>query len=117
MNAEWLTRTLEEFLGEASGAVVIEDGAVMFDLAESKYSISGEHNKCLLHLWSRERNTVRRVLGAGSVRGQAETGAREKFSWIRDLTPDHPRRSGGVLRPDLRAACCGKGRQPLPCWA
>ncbi|PYX70368.1 MAG: hypothetical protein DMG78_19130 [Acidobacteria bacterium] len=64
MNAESLTRTLEEFLGEASGAVVIEDGAVMFDLAQSKYSISGEHNKCLLHLWSPERNTVRRVLDA-----------------------------------------------------
>jgi len=64
MNAEALTRTLQEFLGEASGAVVIEDGAVMFDLAQSKYSISGEHNKCLLHLWSPERNTVRRVLDA-----------------------------------------------------
>src|SRR5437660_5616235 len=36
----------------------------MFDLAQSKYSISGEHNKCLLHLWSPERNTVRRVLDA-----------------------------------------------------
>jgi hypothetical protein len=27
-----------------------------------KYSISGERNKCLLHLWSDERNLVRRVL-------------------------------------------------------
>jgi hypothetical protein len=34
MNAESLTRTLEEFLGEASGAVVIEDGAVMFGRVE-----------------------------------------------------------------------------------
>jgi len=64
MNAEALTRTLEEFLTEASGAVVLEDGAVLFDLAQAKYSISGEHNKCLLHLWSNERNTVRRVLDA-----------------------------------------------------
>ena len=32
--------------------------------AQSKYSISGEYNKCLLHLWSAERNTVRRVLDA-----------------------------------------------------
>jgi len=51
-------------LGDASGAVAIEDGAVMFDLAQSKYSISGEHSKCLLHLWSPERNTVRRGLEA-----------------------------------------------------
>ena len=43
-------------------AVVIEDGAVVFDLARTKYSISGECNKCLLHLWSAERNVVRRVL-------------------------------------------------------
>jgi hypothetical protein len=50
------------FLSEASGAVALEDGAVLFDLAQAKYSISGEHNKCLLHLWSAERNTVRRVL-------------------------------------------------------
>ena len=64
MNAEALTHTLEEFLSQAAGAVVIEDGAVMFDLAQARYSISGEHNKCLLHLWSTERNTVRRVLDA-----------------------------------------------------
>ena len=59
-----LTRTVQEFLSEASGAVVLEDGAVAFDLARAKYSISGEYNKCLLHLWSAERNTVRRVLDA-----------------------------------------------------
>jgi hypothetical protein len=59
-----LTRTVQDFLSEASGAVVLEDGAVAFDLGQSKYSISGEYNKCLLHLWSAERNTVRRVLDA-----------------------------------------------------
>ncbi len=64
MTPEMLTRTLEGFLGEAAGAVVLEDGAVSFDLGQAKYSISGECNKCLLHLWSAERNTVRRVLDA-----------------------------------------------------
>lgn len=64
MNAETLTRTLQDFLREASGAVVLEDGAVAFDLAQARYSISGEHSKCLLHLWSAERNTVRRVVDA-----------------------------------------------------
>src|SRR5438309_216069 len=61
---ESLTRTVQDFLAEASGALVLEDGAVSFDLARAKYSISGEYNKCLLHLWSAERNTVRRVLDA-----------------------------------------------------
>ena len=64
MTPEALARTLQEFLSDASGAVVLEDGTVAFDLERSKYSISGEHNKCLLHLWSAERNAVRRVLDA-----------------------------------------------------
>lgn len=64
MNPELLSRTVEDFLAEASGAVVLEDGAVAFDLAEAKYSISGEYNKCLLHLCSAERSVVRRVLDA-----------------------------------------------------
>ncbi|MFZ1010590.1 MAG: hypothetical protein WAN65_27370 [Candidatus Sulfotelmatobacter sp.] len=59
-----LTQTVQDFLSEASGAVVLENGAVAFDLAQSKYAISGEYNRCLLHLWSAERNTVRRVLDA-----------------------------------------------------
>src|SRR5437899_5997853 len=42
----------------------MEDGAVAFDLAQSKYSISGERNKCVLHLWSSERDVVRRVIEA-----------------------------------------------------
>jgi hypothetical protein len=64
VNPESLVNCLEDFLASARDAVIIEDGAVIFDLAQSKYSISGEHNKCLLHLWSAERNVVRRVLEA-----------------------------------------------------
>jgi len=64
VTSDSLIRTLEDFLANASTAVILEDGVVAFDLAQSKYSISGEHNKCLLHLWSAERNVVRRVLEA-----------------------------------------------------
>jgi hypothetical protein len=64
MTPESLVRTLEEFLASARDAQVIEDGAVVFDFADAKYSVSGEHNKCLLHFWSAERNVVRRVLDA-----------------------------------------------------
>ena len=64
MTPESLVRTVEDFLGSARDAVIVEDGSVVFDLAQSKYSISGERNKCLLHLWSEERNFVRRVLEA-----------------------------------------------------
>jgi hypothetical protein len=61
---EALIRLVEDFLAQARDAVVLEDGAIAFDLAQAKYSISGEHNKCLLHLWSSEKNVVRRVLEA-----------------------------------------------------
>ena len=64
MNPETLVRTVEDSLVGARNAVVMEDGAVEFDLAQSKYSISGEGTKCVLHLWSSERNVVRRVIEA-----------------------------------------------------
>ena len=64
MTPDSLSHMLSEFLNGARAAVVVEDGAIAFDLAEAKYSISGEYSKCLLHLWSNERNVVRRVLDA-----------------------------------------------------
>jgi len=64
MTPESLSQMLSDVLDGSRAAVVVEDGAVVFDLAESKYSISGEYNKCLLQLWSSERNIVRRVLDA-----------------------------------------------------
>src|SRR6202140_1922783 len=64
MTPESLSQMLCDFCDGARGAVVVEDGAIAFDLAEAKYSVSGEYHKCLLHLWSSERNFVRRVLDA-----------------------------------------------------
>ena len=64
MNPASLARTVEEFLAGSQDAVVVEDGAVVFDLERSKYTLSTEHNKCVLHLWSSERNAVRRVVDA-----------------------------------------------------
>lgn len=64
MTPDSLSQMLSDFLAGTRRAVVIEDGAVVFELSDSKYSISGDFNKCLLHLWSHERNCVRRVLDA-----------------------------------------------------
>ena len=66
---ESLTRTIETYLAGSRNAIVLEDGAALFDLTRSKYSLSGEYGKCLLHLWSEERNTVRRVLEAEEKKG------------------------------------------------
>ena len=70
MTSQTLATALEGFLGGSTGAVVVEDGAVVFDLQNAKYSVSGETSKCLLHLWSEERNIVRRVL---DVEAKGET--------------------------------------------
>ena len=63
ISAESLVHLLEEFLASIPHAVAIEDGAVLFDFSSARYSVSGE-GKCVLHIWSEERNTVRRVLDA-----------------------------------------------------
>ena len=62
MSPETQARSIEEFLADAPNSVVVEDGRVTFGLADARYSISSEHGKCVLHLWSHERNVVRRVL-------------------------------------------------------
>ncbi len=63
ISAESLGRMLESFLADAPHAVVLENGETLFDFATARYSVSGE-GKCVLHLWSEERNSVRRVLDA-----------------------------------------------------
>ncbi len=67
MTPDSLSQMLSDFLMTARAAVVIEDGGIAFDLA-AKYSISGETHRCLIHLWSNDRNAVRRVLDA-EIRG------------------------------------------------
>jgi hypothetical protein len=62
LDAATLARALEEFLSHSRHAAVVEDRREIFDLRSARYSISGEHGKPLLHLWSEERNLVRRVL-------------------------------------------------------
>lgn len=103
MTPEMLMRTVEEFLSEASGAVVVEDGAIAFDLARAKYSISGEYNKCLLHLWSSERNAVRRVLDA-EVKGATLRLAVQRLGQARptklEICRERDRRS-----PSAKKAC------------
>jgi hypothetical protein len=64
MTPDLLVRSLQEFLSASRCAVVIEDGQILFDLATAQYSISSEKDRCLLHLWSPERNVVRHVVDA-----------------------------------------------------
>ena len=56
-----IAAALEEFLAQHPKAVVLEDGKVLFDMRAAKYSLTTEHGRCALQLWSEERNIVRRV--------------------------------------------------------
>ncbi len=56
-----LARSLEEFLAAHPHAAIVEDGRLLFDLRLARCSITAEHGRCLLHLWSEERNLVRTV--------------------------------------------------------
>ncbi len=69
MDAPLLSRRIQEFIAASVSGAVIEEGEVLFDLSESKYAISSEHGKCVLHFWSSERNCVRRVTDAEEKHG------------------------------------------------
>lgn len=63
LSAETLAKELESFLAEHPGAAVLEDGRVLFDMREAHYALSAQHGRCVLQLWSEERNIVRTVTG------------------------------------------------------
>lgn len=58
-----LAQQLTIFLTEHPNTRIEESGLELFDLHRARYSISTEHNRCLLHLWSQEQNLVRTVIG------------------------------------------------------
>lgn len=63
LSAETLARELESFLAEHSGAAILEEGRVLFDMREAHYALSAEHGRCVLQVWSEERNIVRTITG------------------------------------------------------
>jgi hypothetical protein len=58
-----LARLLEQFFADHPRAALLEDGRVLFEMGTANYSISTQHGRCVLHLWSEERNMVRTVVG------------------------------------------------------
>jgi len=104
---EQLARVIEDFLAQGT-PVVVEDGAVAFDFAHARYSLSSDHGKCVLHLWSAERNSVRRVLDA-EITGHGST---LRLSTLRfgqtkpvkmEFWRDRERRSGAQCRAARQA--------------
>jgi len=58
---EALAVSIEAFLAEHPHAAIFEDGRLLFDLRLAQCSVSADHGRCLLHVWSEEKNTVRTI--------------------------------------------------------
>ena len=56
-----LAKSIEEYLADHPAAALLEDGRVLFDMRFARYSVTESHGRCLLQLWSEERNLVRTV--------------------------------------------------------
>ena len=89
-------RLLEEFFLEHPRAAVLEDGRVLFDMALARYSLTAEHGRCLLHLWSEERNIVRTVVALRPRKASLRIET-QRFGQTRpqalEIVPDRDRRS------------------------
>src|SRR6266567_631594 len=59
---EQLAKRIEEYLAQHPSAAVLEDGRVVFDMRTARYSVTESHGRCLLQLWSEERNVMRTVV-------------------------------------------------------
>jgi hypothetical protein len=57
-----LAQAIESYIQDHPAAALLEDGRVLFDMRHARYSVTESHGRCLLQLWSDERNVMRTVL-------------------------------------------------------
>ena len=91
-----IAAALESHLAEHPASVLLEDGKVLFDMRFAKYSLATEHNRCTLHLWSEDRNIVRRITATTTRNGVLRLTT-QRFGQTKpqtlDLSPDKDRRT------------------------
>ena len=67
VNAQALAEQISEYLAANPHAMLVEDGQAAFYFSPecgAHYSLVPERDRCVLQVWSEERNIVRRVVGA-----------------------------------------------------
>jgi len=57
-----LVQCIEQYLVDHPAAALLEDGRIIFDMRTARYAVTGDHGRCLLQLWSEERNLIRTVV-------------------------------------------------------
>jgi hypothetical protein len=91
-----LAQQLDAFFVANPRAVLLEDGVELFDMRLARYSISSERNRCMLHMWSEQRNVVRTVTGlrqrAHSLQLETRRFGQTKSQTLQ-LQPDQDRRT------------------------
>jgi hypothetical protein len=91
-----LAGIIESYLAAHPAAAVLEDGRVLFDMRIARYSVTESHGRCLLQLWSDERNVVRTVVDV-KQRSQSLRVATRKMGAARpqflELAPTSDRRT------------------------
>ncbi len=104
---EQVAAAIAAYCAEHPRAAVLEDGKVVFDLTTAQHTVSTEHGRCTLHLWSEERNLVRRVVSA-TERGGALRLATLRFGQsqtkLLELVADRERRSSSKGDRDRETA-------------
>ncbi len=59
---ERLVQCIDEYMANHPAAALLEEGRVLFDMRTARYAVTGDHGRCLLQLWSEERNLIRTVV-------------------------------------------------------
>lgn len=90
-----LAQTIENYLADHPEAVLLEEGRIAFDLRTARCAARESHGRCLLELWSEERNLVRTVVDV-----------RQRGACLRIVT-----RRMGAARPQTLELASGKDRR------
>ena len=60
---ERISDVMRSFFEQHPASLLLEAGEVLFDLGQASYELDETGGRTLLHLWSAERNLVRRIVG------------------------------------------------------
>ena len=59
---ETIAEAIRSFLKAHPAASFMEDGKIAFELSDAQHTLSTEHGRCTLHLWSGQRSLVRTIV-------------------------------------------------------
>src|SRR5512146_492847 len=92
---------IRSYLDAHPRAVMVEGGEVVFRFDQAQYSLQPERSRCLLQVWSEERNIVRRIVSAEPreehLRLSAQRFGQSKPTVI-ELIPQEERRPASAKR-------------------